>query len=110
MFTDDEIRRLYDKYGNKTYPVDMCIGCQNCSTYSFPCLNCAAHVFDYKIGCGNPKEMVPDVETPLDMFRFLHYNEQEIKRMIPPVCPGAPRKRPKVDHNLNLEPRRLNFE
>ena len=95
MISGNEIRNLYEKYGNKKFPVEeYCIGCNNCQEYSFPCLNCADYVFDGKIGYGNPDDM-PDIETPLDMFKYIHYNEEEIRNMIPKEnkCPDAPIKK-----------------
>ena len=95
MLSNNEIRSLYSKFGNSDFPVEKyCIGCQNCKTYSFPCMNCAHYVFDHKLGYGNPEEMIPDIETPLDMFLYIHYNEDEIRYMIPKenTCPDAPMK------------------
>ena len=108
MLSNDEIRSLYNKYGNKNYPVDQyCIGCNNCQEYSFPCLNCAHYVFDFKLGCGYPESATPDIETPLDMFKYIHYDEEEIRALIPkePVCPGAPiKKKPIRTRSLRTGP------
>jgi len=112
MFSNEEIRSLYSKFGNKDYPVEThCIGCLNCNTYSFPCLNCARYVFDNKLGCGNPNEMGPDIETPLDMFLHIHYDEEEIKFLIPKEnkCPDAPIKVYPKPRTLNTNQRKLKF-
>ena len=97
MLSNDEIRSLYEKYGNKEYDVEeYCIGCKNCTEYSYPCLNCAEYVFKFRLGCGNPEECIPEIDTPLDMFRLIHYEEKEIRSMIPKEevsPPGAPMKK-----------------
>ena len=93
MISNNEIRSLYSKFGNSNFPVEKyCIGCQNCKTYSFPCTNCAHYVFDHKLGY--PEEMIPEIQTPLDMFLYIHYDEDEIKCMIPKekISPDAPIK------------------
>ena len=54
------IRELYELYGNDDYPIDQyCIGCLNCESYGFPCMNCAIHVFSGKLGQGNVEVNIP---------------------------------------------------
>ena len=95
MLSNNEIRMLYSKYGNKKFDLEQhCIGCFNCTDFGFPCLNCADHVFDFKLGVGNPEELVPNPDSPLDIFRSIYYDENEIKQMIPNElnCPDVPKK------------------
>ena len=80
-FTKHEKIKLLEKYGDSEFSVEeYYLNCTNCTTYSFPCLNCAKHVFNYNLGCGNPKNWF-EIETPLDIFK-IHKNSEEIKRMI----------------------------
>ena len=60
IISDTTIRALYELCGNDDYPVDeYCIGCPNCEYYTFPCLNCAAYVFNGQLGEGNADEPEP---------------------------------------------------
>ena len=77
--TDLEIQALYSLFGNKEYPVNKCcIGCLNCKEVSFPCLNCASYVFDYKLGKGNTH---CDLNSPLDTVQQEIY-ESELRYFI----------------------------
>ena len=74
MFTEEDIIQLYEQYGNKEYDFKMyCKGCLNCLDVHFPCLNCAEHVFKFRLGRGNDGSFMygDDVLT-----------EQQIKSMI----------------------------
>ena len=57
--SDAVIRSIYEVCGDFRFPVEQyCIGCQNCEHYGFPCANCAAYVFGYRLGFGERGEAV----------------------------------------------------
>ena len=62
------IHELYERYGNDDYPVEQyCIGCLNCESYGFPCINCAIHVFSGQLGQGNDGNNGITENDPTDM-------------------------------------------
>ncbi len=48
-----ECRGLFEPLTNRDYEFQVCLECEYCDDFNFPCQRCAKYTFEYILGTGN---------------------------------------------------------
>ena len=63
-----DCRIVFEPLNIDTCEFHMCLECEDCDKYNFPCKNCAKTVFDYILGAGNGPNNGDGDEYPILNF------------------------------------------